>query len=199
MLVYGPCKVHQSGADQRRKHYAARFKAVNQVTSDTEISPFQVTEWQDLEPTLPGGLSPEIERTLDRINASFPVGPPPAKESIGEILAEGELAQEPAPEPAQSTPSTSLAAQTPPQSPFEEGLIEDLPVPSPEERRVYRLQLELLPAVTSETVGETEVPVVLTRHICGDTPFPSTPPLVPREVVLLHQQQPGSDPSQNSA
>ena len=45
-----------------------------------------------------------------------------------------------------------------PRSPFEAGIIEDLPVPSPVETVLYDSNANLIPAVTSETMSDTSLP-----------------------------------------
>ena len=84
-------------------------------------------------PSLPS--SPEVADFVDKLNQEndvavhTPPGTPPLEPSIGATLA---LLDVPAPpEPLVASPRPLPLLHTPPQSPFEEGMTEDLPMPNP--------------------------------------------------------------------
>ena len=82
-------------------------------------------EWHDLQPSLLDKSSLTVETALDRVNAAFPVpGPLQAAASIGELLQSVEAPTEP------RTRSPLPILRSPPQSPFEEGVTEDVIPPT---------------------------------------------------------------------
>ena len=101
-----------------------KFPSQNRVPSDGEEEP---AVWSDLTPSVPS--SPEVSAFVDRLNEKCSVSvdtPPCSPESptIGETLTVLEEI-----EARDSAPSSPLPApHTPPQSPFKEGMMEDLPV-----------------------------------------------------------------------
>ena len=102
----------------------------NQIPSDSEEA---AGDWTDLTPSLPS--SPEVADFVDKLNQEndaavhTPPGTPPPEPSIGATLA---LLDIPAPpEPLVASPRPLPLLHTPPQSPFEEGMTEDLPMPDP--------------------------------------------------------------------
>ena len=103
-------------------------------------------DWQQLEPSLPEGSSPEVEAAVDRANQLCPVpGPPQEDVTITDLL--DSLTTNP---PETRAPSTLPASRSPPRSPFENGMTEDLPT-------------DMAPSapatVTAETVSVSASPI----------------------------------------
>ena len=101
----------------------------NRIPFDTEEAP---SNWYDLSPLLPS--SPEVENFADHLNKECeatarvhtPPGSPPTAPSIGETL---QLLVVPAEEPQAGSPRPLPILCTPPRSPFEDGMTEELPLP----------------------------------------------------------------------
>ena len=169
-----------TGFKERCKHYGSRLKvkigkfpSQNRVPSDGEE---ETADWSDLTPSVPS--SPEVSTFVDRLNEKCPVPvdtPPCFLESptIGETLAVLEEMEN-----RDSAPSSPLpASHTPPRSPFEEGMMEDLseqalssmvimPVGDPLTPSVDRAPKNTSASpttVTSETVSEANTPPVAVR------------------------------------
>ena len=55
---------------------------------DNEQSRLDVEDWQALEPSLLGGILPEVEKAVDRMNVecSMPAVPSPEQTLIGQLL-----------------------------------------------------------------------------------------------------------------
>ena len=103
-------------------------------------------DWQQLEPSLPEGSSPEVEAAVDRANKLCPVPGPPQKDvTITDLL--DSLTTDP---PETRTPSPLPLTRSPRRSPFENGMTEDLPT-------------DVAPSapatVTAETVRESASPI----------------------------------------
>ena len=105
-------------------------KFTNRKPSDSEEAP---GDWHDLSPLLPS--SPEVESFVECLNqeceattkANTPPGSPPPEAMIGETL---QLLEVPVSEGTQmGSPRPLPILHTPPRSPFEEGMMEDLPLP----------------------------------------------------------------------
>ena len=103
----------------------------NRIPSDDEEAP---ACWSDISPSIPS--SPEVEQLVDKVNEEYtasmaadtPPDSPPPQLSIGETLALLDQPQEEVLSPL--SPRPLPIPNSPPRSPFEEGMIEDLPVPS---------------------------------------------------------------------
>ena len=101
----------------------------NRIPSNSEEAP---GNWYDLSPSLPS--SPEVENFVDHLNkeceatarVDTPPDSPPTAPSIGETL---QLLVVPAEEPQAGSPRPLPILHTPPRSPFEDGMTEDLPLP----------------------------------------------------------------------
>ena len=101
----------------------------NRIPSDSEEAP---GNWYDLSPSLPSSL--EVENFVDHLNkeceatarVDTPKDSPPTAPSIGETL---QLLVVPAEEPQAGSPRPLPILRTPPRSPFEDGMTEDLPLP----------------------------------------------------------------------
>ena len=143
-----------------------RFPTQNRVPSDGEEEP---AVWSDLTPSV--SSLPEASAFEDRLNekCSVPVDTPPCSRecpTIGETLAILEEI-----EAKDSAPSSPLPApHTPPQSPFEKGMMEDQPVImpvggtwTPSVDGAPRSTSTSPATVTSETVSETNTPAVTGR------------------------------------
>ena len=115
-------------------------------------------DWQQLEPSLPEGSSPEVEAAVDRANQLCPVpGPPQEDVTITDLL--DSLTTNP---PETRAPSTLPASRSPPRSPFENGMTEDLPT-------------DMAPSapatVTAETVRESASPIrAIARKLTVEAP-----------------------------
>ena len=103
----------------------------NRIPSDDEEAP---ACWSDISPSIPS--SPEVEQLVDKVNEEYaasmaadtPPDSPSPQLSIGETLA---LLDQPQEEVVSYlSPRPLPVLNSPPRSPFEEGMIEDLPVPS---------------------------------------------------------------------
>ena len=168
-----------TGLKEQSHHYGSHLKieigkfAVNRIPSNTEEEP---AEWSDLTPSVPS--SPEVLDFVDQLNSSCPVPvadtPPlsPAAQTIGETLAM--LHDMETRDFTLGSPLSVLC--TPPRSPFDDGIVEDLPVAEPQalvieplEGAVSSTTKEILEeacppveaeavGVTSETVMETNTP-----------------------------------------
>ena len=128
----------------------------NAVPSDGEDSPLQIDDWSTLEPTLPGGSSPEVEAAVERANAACPLPTPPPEgdqeATIGAILDELTASAEP------RTPSPLPILRSPPRSPFEDGVLEDLPVvPNPTARPPPPLEPTVITETTQATARSVQV------------------------------------------
>ena len=163
-----------------------KFPSQNRVPSDGEEEP---AVWSDLTPSVLS--SPEVSAFVDRLNekCSVPVDTPPCfpeSPTIGETLAVLEEM-----EARDSAPSSPFPApHTPPWSPFEEGMTEDLPVQDLSSMVIAPVGGTLTPSVdgaprststssatvTSETVSEANTPPVT-----GRPRFPTTAQKCPRK------------------
>ena len=138
---------------------------MNQIPSDDDEEP---GGWSDLTPLIPS--SPEVLTFVDKLNSKCPIPVTdtphlPAELTIGETL---ELLQEM--EAHDSAPGSPVPIPcTPPRSPFEEGMLEDLPamelqpiIVAPIEEAVTSTTEEASQEkgmeVTSETVSEVSTP-----------------------------------------
>ena len=111
------------------KALKVKIRKFNRIPSDSEEVP---GNWYDLSPSLPS--SPEVENFVDHLNKeceatarvdTHPDSPPTAP-LIGETL---QLLVVPAEEPQAGSPRPLPILRTPPRSPFEDGMTEDLPLP----------------------------------------------------------------------
>ena len=177
--------------------------SVNQVPSDSEQDPLPAADWQDLEPSLPGDVSSEVSTTVDKWNQACPLpGPSPPSLTIGEILQDlqeieaeqQELTLSPPVEkdtrPMLTSPARTEDTVSLPQSPFSDGLIEDLPVPSPTETVLYDENMELISIVTSETVQETLAPLMIARSVNLIRTPSLMPAAEPTRVVVARPRTP---------
>ena len=121
----------KSAAKELLKVKIGKFSK-NQVPSDGEDAP---ANWHDLTPSLPS--SPEVETFVNQLNeehetvvrANTPPHSPPQEATIRETLQELDVPVMEKQSERSSRPLPIL--HTPPRSPFEEGMIEDLPVQNP--------------------------------------------------------------------
>ena len=149
-----------------------KFPTWNQVPSDGEEEP---AAWSDLTPSVPSSL--EVSAFVDKLNSKCPVPvtdtPPhlPSEPTIDETL---ELLQEM--EAHDSIPGSPVPiSYTPPRSPFQEGMIEDIlatelqpivvaPIEEAVTSTTEGTPVEASPEegmeVTSETVSEVSTPPV---------------------------------------
>ena len=117
-------------------------------------------DWRELEPSLPEGSSPEVEAAVARANQLCPApGPPPDTENVTITDLLESLTTDP---PETRTPSPLPLTRSPPRSPFEAGMSEDLPP-------------EMAPSATttviSETVSETTSPIrAISRKVTVSAP-----------------------------
>ena len=145
----------------------------NRIPSDGEESP---ACWTDISPSLPS--SPEVEQLVEKVNeeyeASVAANTPPPQPSIGETLALLDQPQMEVVSPLSPRPLPIL--NTPPRSPFEEGMIEDFPVPSspneevaatvtssPSEEPPAEEPCQTASEVRSETISTSGTPPPLSR------------------------------------
>ena len=183
----GSLKKRRSAAKETLKIKIGQY-CKNQIPSDDEEA---AGDWTDLTPSLPS--SPEVADFVDKINQetevtvhSPPGTPPLAEPSIGATLALLDVPIQP--EPLIASPRPLPLLHTPPRSPFEEGMTEDLPVSD------YAAGEEQNPeeAVSSTTGGQSEeasqevytseqqVPQVTAETIStSGTPPPSARPKFP--------------------
>ena len=149
----------------------------NRIPSDDEEAP---ACWSDISPSIPS--SPEVEQLVDKVNEEYtasmaadtPPDSPPPQLSIGETLALLDQPQEEVVSPLSPRPLPIL--NSPPRSPFEEGMIEDLPVPSspnevvaataissPSEEPPAEEPCQTASEVRSETISTSGTPPPLSR------------------------------------
>ena len=189
-------KKRRSAAKETLKVKIGRY-CKNQIPSDDEEA---AGDWTDLTPSLPS--SPEVADLVDRLNRETevtvhtPPGTPPPEPLIGASLA---LLDVPAqPELPLVSPGPLPLLHTPPRSPFEEGMTEDLPVteyPVSEEQNTEE-------AVSSTTGGQSEeasqevlppepqVPNVIAETIStSGTPPPSTRPKFPAAAMKCPRKE----------
>ena len=148
-----------------------KYRPVNRIPSDDKDTP---GDWSSLTPLIPSSL--EVANFVDRLNqeseaaAHTPPGTPPQEQSIGETLA---MLAVPAPqEPSVGSPRPLPILHTPPRSPFEEGMTEDLPLPD-----LPADPLGAETAVSSTTGGQPE-------EVSQAEPEPESPvPLVSAETI----------------
>ena len=194
-----------TGATARRRHYAQWLRLqLNQIPSDSEQSLLHVTDWQSLEPSLSGGISPEVEAEVDRLNAACPVPavPSPAQSTIGEPLKSLDIHKEARPEePAAmqgvpveanvmiSSPTRTEESLSLPRSSPITDLIEDLPVPSPAKTVLYQDPTEHPPTMSSETVEEFMVPVAMAKSVVAE-PTPSSDMEVEHTIIRVALPRP---------
>ena len=182
-------RVH-TGTAARRHHYQQKLRLqINQIPSDDESSPLHESDWQSLEPSLPGGISPKVEKVVDRMNAVCPIPavPSPTHQTIGELLMSLNVQEEASPEETPSAPAVPIEANIIMASPARteetlsflqssavDNLIEDLPIPSPTETVLYDENGRLSPTVTAETVEEFSIPVMAESVLAKPTPSSET-------------------------
>ena len=166
----------------------------NQIPSDDEEA---AGDWTDLTPSLPS--SPEVADFVEKINQETeavvhsPPGTPPLEPSIGATLALLD-----APEPLMASPRPLPLLHTPPRSPFEEGMTEDLPVPG----YVAGEEQNTEETVSSTTGGQSEeasqevptpeqqVPQVTAETIStSGTPPPSARPKFPAAATKCPRKE----------
>jgi len=175
---------------------------LNQVPSDGEATPLHVADWQTLEPSLTGQVSPEVEAALDKANQAcpLPTGPPPEGDqpSIAQMLRE--LPEVP---PETRPPSPLSTSRTPPRSPFEDGMVEDEPAEAAVEGRPPP---PLEPTVTVETVEERTVmgnSIAMAKGTRLDTPLRKAvkpnPPTIAKKCPRpeFQRDQPRATPQPN--
>ena len=174
--------------------------AVNRIPSDDEEI---AGEWSSLTPLLPSSL--EVVEFVERLNkeskasttADTPPGSPPPEALIGETLALLNV-----PEPQESpvgSPRPLPILHTPPWSPFEEGMTEDLPLPDFPEENGQSAET----AMSSTTGGQPEeasqeasVPVSPVPQISAETistsgtpPPPSARPRFPTAAMKCPRKE----------
>ena len=162
-------------------------KFTNRKPSDSEEAP---GDWHDLSPSLPS--SPEVESFVEHLNqeceastkANTPPGSPPPEATIGETL---QLLEVPVSEGTQmGSPRPLPILHTPPRSPFEEGMTEDLPlpdIPSEDPQNIEATVSSTTDAVPAEC-GQEERIQDENAVPAEDTPVVSTPQ-VSVETVLI--------------
>ena len=162
-------------------------KFTNRKPSDSEEAP---GDWHDLSPSLPS--SPEVESFVECLNqeceapakANTPPGSPPPEATIGETL---QVLEVPVSEGTQmGSPRPLPILHTPPRSPFEEGMTEDLPLPDIPSKDSQNIE-----ATVSSTTDAVPEECSQEEHIqdeyavpAEDTPVVSTPQ-VSVETVLI--------------
>ena len=172
-------------------------KFTNRKPSNREETP---GDWHDLSPSLPS--SPEVESFVEHLNqeceasakANTPPGSPPPEAMIGETL---QLLEVPVQEgPQMGSPRPLPILHTPPRSPFEEGMTEDLPlpdIPSEDPQNIDATVSSTMDAVPEECSQE--------EHIqdenavpAEDTPVVSTPQVSVETVLISGTPPPVAGP-----
>ena len=156
-----PRATFPTGLKEWSHHYGSCLKikiekfATNRISSDDDKEP---AEWSDLTPSVPS--SPEVSDFVDQLNSNCPVPvadtPPlsPAMQTIGETL---EMLHDM--ETRDSTPgSPQPVLHTPPRSPFDNGMVEDLPVAEPQ-TLVVEPPKGAVSSTTEEILVEAHYPV----------------------------------------
>ena len=169
-----------TGFKERCKHYSSRLKVKigkfptqNRVPSDGEEEP---AIWSDLTLSVPS--SPEVSAFVDRLNEKclVPVDTlpcSPESPTIGETLA---ILEEM--EAKDSAPSSPLPApHTPPQSPFEEGMMEDQPVQDLSSMVIMPVRGTLTPSVDGAPRSTSTSPTTMTSKTESEV---NTPPVTGR-------------------
>ena len=155
--------------------------AINRIPSDDKEEP---AEWSDLAPSVPS--LPEVSDFIDRLNSSCPVPvadtPPlsPATQTIGETL---EMLHDM--ETRDSTPGSPLSVlHTPPRSPFDDGMVKDLPT-AEHQTPVAELPEGTVSSTTEEALEETRQPIEAeTVGITSKTVMEiNTPPALARPKI----------------
>ena len=172
-------------------------KFTNRKPSDSEETP---GDWHDLSPSLPS--SPEVESFVEHLNqeceasakANTPPGSPPPEATIGETL---QLLEVPVPEgPQMGSPRPLPILHTPPRSPFEEGMTEDLPlpdIPSEDPQNIEATVSSTTDAVTEECSQE-ECIQDKNAVPAKDTPVVSTPQVSVETVLISGTPPPVAGP-----
>ena len=174
----------QPAKRKETSHYGKHLKIkigkfpVNRIPSDGEE---ESGEWSDLTPSIPS--SPEVATFVDKLNknceASAPDTPPdsPPVATIGETLQL--LDEMESRDSATRSPLPML--RTPPRSPFEEGMVEDIPLPNPPAEKVDTPE-EAVVSTTSDFTKEScqnnvDTPLVTTETVSesGTPPVPASP------------------------
>ena len=192
----GSLKKRRSTAKETLKIKIGQY-CKNQIPSDDEEA---AGDWTDLTPSLPS--SPEVADFVDKINQEAeatvhgPPDTPPPEPSIGATLALLDAPKQP--EPLIASPRSLPLLHTPPRSPFEEGMTEDLPIPGgavgeeqhPEEAVSSTTGGQSKEASQGEPIPEQQVPTVVAETIStSGTPPPSARPKFPAAATKCPRKE----------
>ena len=105
-----------TGAEERKQHYLQKHQlpSLNSVPFNSEEELAQVDSWMELDPLLPQGAAPPVERAVERLNQEFEQYPPQSVDELADLVQDLRD-NTPVPLvllPASQSPAASVSSET---------------------------------------------------------------------------------------